>query len=148
MKVILLQEVKKIGKKGDVLEVAEGFARNFLIPQKLATPATQANIAQISQQKAAEIEKQKRMIDEARVMAAQLSKLEVTVVVKAGEGGRMFGSVTGKDIADAIKEQHDIEIDRRKIEVKDTIKNVGTYAAIIKVHPDVNATIQIHVQGA
>lgn len=145
MKVILLEEVKKLGKKGDVLEVSEGYARNFLLPRKLAVEATAVNVNSINQQKASEARKRQQAIDEAKLMAAQLSKLTVTISVKTGEGGKLFGSVTGKDIADALAEQHNIELDKRKIEIKDAIKGLGTYPVIIKVHPEITSRIEAHI---
>ncbi|MBC8014120.1 MAG: 50S ribosomal protein L9 [Sporomusaceae bacterium] len=145
MKVILQQEVKKLGKKGDVIEVSEGYARNYLLLQKLAIPATATNVNNASQQKAAEERKVQRAIDEAKFMAAQMSKVEVTIPVKMGEGGKLFGSVTSKDIADALLAQHKIEIDKRKIDLKDAIKAIGTYAVSIKLHPETSAQIQVHI---
>ncbi len=145
MKVILQQEVKKLGKKGEILEVSEGYARNFLLPQKLAIPATNLNVNNASQQKASEERKVQRAIDEANVMAAQMSKVEVTIPVKIGEGGKLFGSVTSKDIADALLSQHKVELDKRKIEVKDALKAVGTYPVSIKLHPEISAKIQVHI---
>ncbi|HEY3425329.1 MAG TPA: 50S ribosomal protein L9 [Negativicutes bacterium] len=148
MKVILQQEVKKLGKKGDVIEVSEGYARNFLLPQKLAIPATATNINTASQQKSSEARKQQRILDEANMLASQLSKLEVTIMVKMGEGGKLFGSVTAKDIADALAAQHSLEVDKRKIELKEAIKAVGTYPVSIKVHPEVNSRIQVHIKAS
>lgn len=146
MKVILQQEVKKVGKKGDIIEVSEGYARNYLLPQKLAIPATNSNVNNAQQQKDAEQRKIQRAVDEARVMASQLSKVEVTLSVKTGEGGKMFGSVTAKDIADALVAQQGIDLDKRKIELKDAIKSPGTYPIAIKIHPEVSAQIQVHVR--
>ena len=145
MKVILQQEVKKLGKKGDIVEVSEGYARNFLLLQKLAMPATATNVNNASQQKASEERKQQRIVDEANLMAAQMSKVEVTIHVKIGEGGKLFGSVTSKDIAEALLAQHKIELDKRKIEVKEAIKAVGTYPVSIKLHSEISATIQVHI---
>ena len=145
MKVILQQEVKKLGKKGDIVEVSEGYARNFLLLQKLAMPATSTNVNNASQQKASEERKQQRVLDEANLMAAQMSKVEVTITVKIGEGGKLFGSVTSKDIADALLAQHKVELDKRKIDLKDAIKAVGTYPVSIKLHSEINATIQVHI---
>lgn len=145
MKVILQQEVKKLGKKGDIIEVSEGYARNYLLPQKLAIPATSTNVNTAIQQKDAEIRKNQRLADEAKLHAAQLAKLSVTVAVKTGEGGKLFGSVTSKDIADALKEQHNIEMDKRKIELKDSIKALGTYPVVIRLHPEITAQIQVIV---
>nr|WP_218039590.1 50S ribosomal protein L9 [Dendrosporobacter quercicolus] len=140
-----MEEVKKLGKKGDVIEVSEGYARNFLLPRKLAVEATAVNVNSINQQKASEARKRQQAIDEAKLMAAQLSKLTVTISVKTGEGGKLFGSVTGKDIADALAEQHNIELDKRKIEIKDAIKGLGTYPVIIKVHPEITSRIEVHI---
>ncbi len=145
MKVILQQEVKKLGKKGDVIEVSEGYARNYLLLQKLAIAATATNINNASQQKASEQRKVQRAIDEANIMASQMSKVEVTIGIKMGEGGKVFGSITSKDIADALLSQHKIEMDKRKIDLKDAIKAIGTYPVSIKLHPEISAKIQVHI---
>jgi large subunit ribosomal protein L9 len=145
MKVILQQEVKKLGKKGDIIEVSEGYARNYLLVQKLAIPATASNVNNASQQKASEERKQQRALDEANLLAAQMSKVEVTIGVKMGEGGKLFGSVASKDIADALLSQHKIEMDKRKIDLKDAIKALGTYPVSIKLHPEISAKIQVHI---
>lgn len=145
MKVILQQEVKKLGKKGDIVEVSEGYARNFLLPQKLAIPATNNNINDVKQKKASEERKRQQQLDEAKVLAAQMAKVEVTIPVKTGEGGKLFGSVAGKDVAEALVAQHGIEMDKRKIELKDTIKALGTYQAVIRLHPEVTTKIQVHI---
>lgn len=147
MKVILIQDVKKLGKKGDILEVAEGYARNFLLPQKLATAATNNNLNQIQQQKAAEADRTKRQLEEAKLLAAQIAKITVTVAAKAGEGGRLFGAVTTKDIADAVKAQHKLEIDRRKIEITEPIKNLGPHTASLKLHPEISVDLQLNITG-
>jgi large subunit ribosomal protein L9 len=145
MKVILQQEVKKLGKKGDILEVSEGYARNYLLAQKLAITATATNMNVATQQKASEERKQQRAIDEANFLAAQMSKVEVTIGVKMGEGGKLFGSVASKDIADALLAQHKIEMDKRKIDLKDPIKTLGTYPVSIKLHAEISAKIQVHI---
>ncbi|AIF54069.1 MULTISPECIES: 50S ribosomal protein L9 [unclassified Pelosinus] len=145
MKVILQQEVKKLGKKGEIIEVSEGYARNYLLAQKLAIPATASNVNNASQQKASEERKLQRALDEANLLAAQMAKVEVTIGVKMGEGGKLFGSVASKDIADALLAQHKIEMDKRKIDLKDAIKSLGTYPVSIKLHPEVSAKIQVHI---
>mgnify|MGYP001807309487 CR=1 FL=1 len=117
MKVVLLQDVKKLGKKGEIMEVAEGYARNFLMPQKLVAQATKDTLNQLQQQKSAAADRQKRQLEEAKLLAAQLGAIDVKVVAKAGEGGRLFGAITTKDIADAAKAQHGVELDRRKMEL-------------------------------
>ncbi len=146
MKVILQQEIKKIGIKGQILEVSEGYARNFLFPKKLAIVATDANIHVAKQQQAAAQRKEQRGIDEAKVMASQLNKVEVVIPVKLGEGGKMFGSVTSKDIAEALKAAHGVDLDKRKIELKEAIKCIGEYAVSIKIHSEVDATITVKVK--
>ena len=145
MKLILQHEVKNLGKKGDVIEASEGYARNFLLPKKLAIPATAGNVNAAQQQKENDARKAKRLLDEARLYAAQFAKLKVTVAVKTGEGGRLFGSVTSKDIADALKDQHGVDLDKRKIELKDAIKALGAYPVTVKLHPEVAAQIEVQV---
>ncbi|SPF55474.1 50S ribosomal subunit protein L9 [Candidatus Desulfosporosinus infrequens] len=145
MKVILQQEVKKLGKKGDIIEVSEGYARNYLLVQKLAIPATAINVNTASQKKASEERKAQQAIDEANLLAAQMSKVEVTIPVKIGEGGKLFGSVTSKDIAEALVSQHKVDLDKRKIDLKDGIKGIGTHTVSIKLHPEISAKIQVHI---
>lgn len=145
MKVILQQEVKKLGKKGDIIEVSEGYARNYLLPQKLAIPATANNVNNANLQKAAEERKKERAVDEAKLLAAQMAKIHVTIPVKMGEGGRLFGSVTAKDIADALSKEHKLELDKRKIELKDALKSLGTFTVPIKLHAEVGTQIQVTV---
>lgn len=147
MKVILQQEVKNLGKKGDIVEVSEGYGRNYLFPRKLAIPATDSNVNTAKQQRAAQDQRVKRQVDEAKVMAAQMSKLSVSIGVKTGDGGRLFGSVTGKDIADALQAQHGVELDRRKIELKEPLKTLGRHPVPVRVHPEIMATIEVHVQA-
>lgn len=147
MKVILQQEVKKLGKKGDIIEVSEGYARNYLLPQKLAIPATANNINIAKMQKAAEERKKERALEEAKLLAAQMAKIAITIPVKMGEGGRLFGSVTAKDIAEAIMKEHNLDIDKRKIELKDAIKSLGTFTVPIKLHPEVTTEIQVTVKA-
>lgn len=145
MKVILQQDIKKVGNKGDILEVSEGYGRNFLLPKKYAVEANTANMNVANAKKKSVQLKKQQETDEARLMAAQLSKIEVSIPVKTGEGGRLFGSVTGKDVADILQTTHNIEIDKRKIEIKGGIKGVGDYDAVIKVHPEITSTIKVHV---
>ena len=145
MKVILQQDIKKVGSKGDILEVSEGYGRNFLLPKKYAVEANTANMnVANAKKKSAQLKKQQET-DEAKLMAAQLSKIEVSIPVKIGDGGKLFGSVTGKDVADILQTTHKIEIDKRKIEIKGGIKGVGDYDAVIKVHPEITSTIKVHV---
>lgn len=145
MKVILQQEVKKLGKAGEILEVSEGYARNFLLPKQLAIPATSTNVNAVQQKKASEQRKAAQANDEAKVMASQLSKVSVKLSVKLGEGGKLFGSITAKDVADALKEQYGIDMDKRKIEIKEAIKALGTYPVTVRLHPEIAAKIELVV---
>ena len=147
MKVILQQEVKGLGKKDTIVEVSEGYARNFLLPKKLALPATEGTVKQIKAQQAAQARRDQQAMDEARMLASQLSKVSVTIGVKTGEGGKLFGSVSGKDVAEAIERQHVLAIDKRKVELKETVKSLGEYTATVRVHPDVSAQVSVHVVG-
>ena len=145
MKVILQQDVKKVGSKGDVVEVSEGYGRNFLLPKKLAVEATAANLETAKQKANSAARKKQQATDEARLLASQLEKVSVTVAVRIGEGGKLFGSVTGKDVADALAKDNGIELDRRKIALKSEITGPGEYEAVIKVHPEIQSTIKVLV---
>jgi len=145
MKVILQQEVKGLGKKGDIVDVADGHARNYLLPRKIAILATSANVNIAKQHQEAEQIRARRQAEEARALAAQLGKVGVTVKVRTGENGKMFGSVTAKDIAEALAAQHGIEIDRRKIDLREPLKTLGEFPVVLRLHPDVAATIWVFV---
>lgn len=144
MKVILQQDVKKLGKKGEIVEVSEGYGRNFLLPRKLAVQATAQNLNVAKAKAGSKARKDAMATDEAKLMAAQLQKVTVTIPVKIGEGGKLFGSVTGKNVAEALKKQN-IDIDKRKISLKGEVTGEGTYEAIIKVHPSITSTIKVRV---
>ena len=145
MKVILQQDVKKVGSKGDIVEVSEGYGRNFLLPKKLAVEATAANLETAKQKANSAARKKQQATDEARLLAAQLEKVSVKVAVRIGEGGKLFGSVTGKDVADALAKDNGIELDRRKIALKSEVTGPGEYEAVIKVHPEIQSTIKVLV---
>ena len=145
MKVILQQDVKKVGGKGDIVEVSEGYGRNFLLPKKLAVEATAANLETAKQKANSAARKKQQATDEARLLAAQLEKVSVKVAVRIGEGGKLFGSVTGKDVADALAKEHGIDVDRRKISLKSEVTGAGEYEAVIKVHPEIQSTIRVLV---
>lgn len=144
MKVILQQDVKKLGKKGDIVEVSEGYGRNFLLPRKAAVPATSQNLNVANAQAGSKARKEAMAADEAKLMAKQLEKVEVKISVRIGEGGKLFGSVTGKDVSDALKKQH-IDIDKRKITIQGEVTGTGVYEAVIKVHPSVTSKIKVSV---
>ena len=145
MKVILQADVKGTGKKGQVFEVADGYARNFLFPKKLAVEATTGNIQDISHKKELEDRRKDKEKEDAVELAVKLNALLIEVKTKTGEGGRLFGSVTSKEISDALKKQHGVEVDKRKLEVKEPIKALGIYEVPVKIHPDVIAKLQVHV---
>ena len=144
MKVILNQDVKKLGKKGEIVEVQEGYGRNFLLPRKLAVLATAQSMNVAKQQAGSKARKEAMATDEAKLMASQLEKVEVTIPVRIGEGGKLFGSVTGKDVSDALKKQN-IDIDKKKISIKDNITGTGVYEAVIKVHPAITSTVKVNI---
>lgn len=144
MKVILQQDVKKLGKKGDIIEVSEGYGRNFLLPRKAAVLATAQNLNVANAQAGSKARKEAMAADEAKLMAKQLEKVEVKIPVRIGEGGKLFGSVTGKDVSEALKKQH-IDIDKRKITIQGEVTGTGVYEAVIKVHPTVTSKIKVSV---
>jgi large subunit ribosomal protein L9 len=145
VKIILLQDVKKLGKRGDLVEVAEGYARNFLFPRKLAAEATQGSINQLEQEKSALKRKKAKELEAAKVLAKKLSNTQLTLSVKAGDQGKLFGSITNKDISEALEKQHQVTVDRRKIELGEPIKALGTYEVAIKLVPEVEAKLVIKV---
>lgn len=145
MKVILLQDVKSVGRKNELVDVAEGYARNFLIPRGLAVEANAANLKQYEQRKKREAAKKAREEAEAREAAAQLEKQPIVIKVKAGEGGRLFGSVTSSDIAEQIEKQVGIKVDRRRIDLNEPLKTVGTHKVTIRLYPGVQAELQVNL---
>lgn len=144
MKVILNKDVKGLGKKGEIVEVSEGYGRNFLLPKKLAVLGTESNI-NVAKAKAGSAARKKAMeADEAKLLAAQLAKVSVTLTVKIGEGGKLYGSITGKDVAQALAKDG-IEVDKRKITLDREVTGAGEYTATIKVHADTTAQIKVTV---
>lgn len=144
MKVIFLQDVKGQGKKGEVKQVSDGYANNFLIPRGLAKPASDANMKQLEQQKQAEARQREKEKEEARALADRLKETPVVLRAKAGDNGRLFGAITGKHIADELKKMK-LDIDKRKIELDEPIRTLGTTQVPVKLHPDVKATLQVQV---
>ena len=145
MKVILLKDLKGTGKKGEVVNVSDGYARNFLFPKGVAKEATDGNVKVLKEQKTAQKIKEDKELEEAKELAVKMGELTVTLFSKAGEGGRLFGSVTSKDIAEALNKKHGIKVDKRKILLDDPIKVLGATNVKIKVHPEVTAQIKVQV---
>jgi large subunit ribosomal protein L9 len=147
MKVIFLQDVKGQGKQGDVKEVAEGYVRNYLLPRGLVKAASSGNLKTLEQQNIALEKKKERELADAKALADKLESATVEVKTKAGEGGRMFGSVTSKQIAESLAKLG-YKIDKRKIELEEPIRNLGVTVVPIKVHPQVKAEVRVHtVEG-
>ena len=147
MKVILLQDVKPHGKKGDMVEINDGYARNFILPKKLGVEANSANMNDLKLQKANQEKVAAEQLAEAKALAEKIEKLKVKMTIKTGEGGRTFGSITAKEIAEALKAQHGIDIDKKKISMRDAIKNIGEFSVVIKLHTKVSATLSVSVDA-
>lgn len=145
MKVILLKDVKGLGKAGNVINASDGHARNYLIPRGLAKEATVGGIKSLKLQKAAEEKRKAQELAEAKALADKISSLTVKLKSKSGEGGRLFGSITSKDIAEAVVKQHNIKVDKRKIQLDNPIKELGTTLVEIKVYPEVTAQMKVEV---
>lgn len=145
MKVILQQDVKKIGQKGEVVDVAEGYGRNYLIPRGLAVEASAGNLRQVAQQKQAESKKAKRELNDAQKTEKILQGEALTVKAKVGEGGKLFGSITTQDITDQLRRQFSVEIDKRKVDVKEPIKTLGSHQVTVRVHPKVHVNVTVEV---
>lgn len=148
MKVILIEDVKTLGKKGETVNVNDGYARNFILPKKLGIEATPKNINDLKLQKANEEKKAKELYEAAQAFAAELKDKSVTVTIKTGEGGRTFGSVSSKEIAAAYKSQLNIEIDKKKLQLSEPVRALGVYRVPYKVHPKVTAELTVKVTEA
>ncbi|MBP3737293.1 MAG: 50S ribosomal protein L9 [Lachnospiraceae bacterium] len=148
MKVILLEDVKSLGKKGDMVNVSDGYARNFVLPKKLGVEATEKNKNELKLQKKHEEKLAQEKLDEAKALADLLPGKQVIVSMKMGEGGKAFGSVSAKEIAEAAKKQHDLDLDKKKIQLDEPIKTFGSFEVPIKLHPEVTGTIYVLVKEA
>ena len=148
MKVILLQDVKALGKKGEVVNVNDGYARNFILPKKLGVEANGKNLNDLKLQKNNEAKVAQEHLDAAKKLAEELKAGKVVLTMKVGEGGRTFGSVSSKEIAEAVKEQMHLDIDKKKIQLKEKIKTLGTHIVSVKLHPEVTAELNVSVKEA
>ncbi|GIN92983.1 50S ribosomal protein L9 [Siminovitchia terrae] len=145
MKVIFLKDVKGRGKKGEVKDVAVGYAQNFLLKQGLAVEATPGNLANLKNQQKKEQKLEEEALQDAKNLKEKIEKLTVEIKAKSGEGGRLFGSITNKQVADELKKTHDIKVDRRKIEMDQPIRALGVTKVPVKLHHEVTATLNVHV---
>ena len=147
MKVILLQDVKPHGKKGDVVEINDGYARNYILPKKLGVEANAANANDLKLQKANQEKIAAKQLADAKEMAAKLEQIKVVLKIKTGEGGKTFGSITAKEIAAELKKQHNLDIDKKKIVVAEPIKSVGSFTVTVKLHTQVSASLSVNVDS-
>lgn len=145
MKIILQQDEKKLGKKGDLVEVSEGYARNYILPKKIGVEATPANMNDLKLKKANNEKIAREQLAAAKELAAQLEEKIVEVRIKAGEGGKTFGSVSAKEISAALKEQYGIDVDKKKLQLPEALKNLGSYEVSAKLHPQVTSKITVKV---
>ena len=148
MKVILLEDVKSLGKKGQIVDVSDGYARNFILAKKLGLEATSKNLNDLKLKKAHEDKLAAQRLQEAKDFAAKLEGLQVTLKIKSGEGGKLFGSISSKEIAEAAKEQLGLEIDKKKLVLPNPIKAIGTTDVPVKLHPQVTGELKVIVQEA
>lgn len=145
MQVILIEDVKSLGKKGQLVEVSDGYATNFLLPKKKACVATKSNINELKQKEKSEERKKEEELKSAQQLAEQLKQTNIKIVAKMGDNGKLFGSVTNKEIAAELEKQYAIKIDKKKIVVDDVIKNLGTHNVVIKLHPKVTAQVSVQI---
>ena len=148
MKVILLEDVKSLGKKGQLVDVSDGYARNFILSKKRGIEATAKNMNDLKLQKAHEDKLAAQRLEEAKLFAAEIAKAEVVLELKVGEGGKLFGAVSSKEIAQAAKEQLNMELDKKKLVLPNPIKTVGTTSVSVKLHPQVTAELKVVVKEA
>ena len=145
MKIILQEDVKKVGAKGEVVEVSDGYGRNYLLPRKLAIEANAANLNSAKVNAENKARKAQQEADEAKLLGAQLEKITVKIPVRIGKDGKLFGSVGGSDVAKALKVNHSLNVDKRKISIQGDVTGAGVYDAVIKLHPEVTTKIKIEV---
>lgn len=148
MKVILLEDVKALGKKGEIVNINDGYARNFILPKKLGIEANGKNLNDLKLKRANDEKVAKEQLEEAKALAKNIEAGKVELSIKVGEGGRTFGSVSTKEIAAAVKEQMNYDIDKKKIQLKDAIKTLGTHIVPVKLHQKVTAELKVIVKEA
>ena len=148
MKVILLEDVKSLGKKGQIVNVSDGYARNMILPKKLGVEATSKNLNDLKLRKANEEKVAQENLDAAKAFAEELSTKEVILTLKVGEGGRTFGSVSSKEISEAAKKQLNLEIDKKKLQLENPIRNLGVTNVRVRLHPKVTGSLKVWVKEA
>lgn len=148
MKVILLADVKSLGKKGDIVNVSDGYAKNLLLPKKLGVEANAKNMNDLKLQKSNQEKIAQEQLDAAKAFAELLATKEIIVSIKVGEGGKTFGSVSSKEIAEAAKAQHNLDIDKKKIQLSNPLRGIGTTEVPVKLHPKVTAQLKVTVKEA
>ena len=148
MKVILLEDVKSLGKKGQIVNVSDGYARNMILPKKLGVEATSRNLNDLKLRKANEEKVAQENLDAARAFAEELSTKEVILTLKVGEGGRTFGSVSSKEISEAAKKQLNLDIDKKKLQLESPIRNLGVTNVPVRLHPKVTGRLKVWVKEA
>ena len=146
MKVILIEDVKKLGKKGDVVDVSDGYARNMLLPKKLGVEATSKNLNDLKLQKAHQQKLAQNSLEAAQAFAKNLANKEVVLTLKVGEGGKTFGSVSAKEISEAAQKQLGMTLDKKKLQLESPIKALGTTLVPLRLHPDVTAEVKVVVK--
>ncbi len=147
MEIILIQDVKSLGKKGEIVKVSDGYARNFILPKKLGLEANAKNLNDLKLQKAAQAKLEKEQLEAAQALGEKIEGSAVTVRIKTGENGKVFGSVSVKEIAEAMKEQLGLDVDKKKISIANPIRNEGTFSATVKLHPQVSSELTVKVEG-
>lgn len=145
MKVILLADIKGVGKKDQIINASDGYARNFLFPKKLAVEANNENLGKLKSKNESKAFKKETEIAEAKKIAEKIESITLTIKVKAGENGKIFGGVTSKEIAESLKKEYKIEIDKKKIALSETIKNIGTHTVDIKLYEGITAELKLHI---
>lgn len=148
MKVILLEDVKALGKKGQIVNVSDGYARNMILPKKLGVEATSKNLNDLKLRKANEEKVAQENLDAAKAFAEELSTKEVILTLKVGEGGRTFGSVSSKEISEAAKKQLNLDIDKKKLQMENPIRNLGVTNVPVRLHPKVTGSLKVWVKEA
>ncbi len=148
MKIILLEDVKTLGKKGEIVNVNDGYARNFILPKKLGMEATTKNLNDLKLKKANEEKVAQKLLEEAQAFAKKLEAGQVVLTIKVGDGGRTFGSISSKEISAALKEQMGYDIDKKKIQIKEAIKALGEHTVPVKLHTKVTADLKVIVKEA